>query len=555
MYWGLVWSALWVVGVTGCAAWRPSEGGSVETTVYLARRIRTLDSERPLAEALAVRKGRLHAVGTRQEVLKAAGPEARVVDLGSAVVVPGLVDAHAHLAMLGRNLSVVSLVGADSVEEVVRRLGEATPAAYQGDWLLGEGWDQNRFPSRAFPGRAELDKRFPHTPVVLWRVDTHALWVNGEALRRAGLTRETADPAGGKLVRDERGELTGVLVDNAMKAVLAALPEPTDEQLEARLVRALERCAQAGLTGVHDAGMDLRTFSLLQSWDMVGRLPLRVYAMAWGQGEWEAYLDRGTYAGRMLEMKAVKLLADGALGSRGAAMHEPYSDAPGEKGLWLLSAEELEARARAFMERGFQVAIHAIGDAANTVVVDVLERVGKETGTTGLRHRVEHAQVLRREDIARLGAAGLVASVQPTHATSDMPWAEARLGRERMKGAYAWRSLKEAGARLALGSDFPIERPEVLAGLYAARTRQDVEGKPEGGWYPEERLTGEEALEGFTAGAAWAAFAEERRGRLVEGWEADFTALTVDPVEDEPAELLRARVVATVVAGEVVYRE
>ncbi|WP_257462368.1 amidohydrolase [Archangium lipolyticum] len=538
----------------GCAR-RAPEGARVETTVYVARRIRTLDARKPEAQALAVREGRLLAVGTKAEVLKAAGEGARVVDYGSAVVVPGLVDAHAHLAGLGRSLTVARLEGARSVDEVIQRLGEAPSTSFQGDWLVGKGWDQNGWPGKAFPGRAELDARFAKTPVYLTRVDHHAAWVNGEALRRAGITRETPDPAGGRILRDTKGEPTGVLVDNAMDLVAGVVPPPTDEQLEARLSAALARCAEVGLTGVHDAGMDLRTFRRLQMWDMAGRLPVRVYAMADGQGgDRQTYLELGTYSGRMLEMKAVKFLLDGALGSRGAALHEPYSDAPGETGLLLMEPEELSARTWAFMERGFQVCIHAIGDRANTLVVDTLIRASAGTGTKALRHRVEHAQILRPEDIEKLGEAGLVASVQPTHATSDMGWAEARLGAERLKGAYAWRSLKEAGAVLALGSDFPIENPDVLAGLYAARTRQDGGGRPEGGWQPQERLTGEEALEGFTVGPAWASFAERRRGRLVEGMDADFTVLSVDPVTDEPKKLVDAKVVATVVDGREVHR-
>jgi predicted amidohydrolase YtcJ len=526
----------------------------VKTTLYVAKRIRTLDPARPVAQALAVRGGTVLAVGSRDEVLAAAGPEARGVDLGAATLVPGLVDAHAHLSGLGFSLTTARLEGSASVAEVVRRLVEAPRTRFQGDWLLGKGWDQNAWPGKAFPGRAELDARFPTTPVCLMRVDHHAYWVNGEALRRAGISRGTQDPAGGLIVRGVEGEPTGVLVDNAMDLVTAVIPAPTEAQLEARLRAALERCAQVGLTGVHDAGMDLATFRKLREWDEAGRLPLRVYAMAAGQGEERhAYLEQGPHEGRMLVMRAVKLLADGALGSRGAALHEPYSDEPGQRGLLLLPPEELEARARAFMRRGFQVCIHAIGDRANTLVLDVLLRCAEETGTRGLRHRVEHAQLLRREDIRRLGAAGLVASVQPTHATSDMGWAEARLGRARLEGAYAWRSLREAGAHLALGSDFPIENPDVLAGLYAARTRQDAAGRPEGGWLPHERLTAEEALEGFTVGPAWAAFAEGRRGRLAPGMDADFVALSVDPVEEPAAALVDARVVATVVAGAEIF--
>ncbi|MFY0563684.1 amidohydrolase [Archangium lansingense] len=538
----------------GCAR-RAPEGARVETTVYVARRIRTLDERKPEAEALAVRRGRLVAVGTKAEVLKAAGEGARVVDYGDAVVVPGLVDAHAHIAGLGRSLTVARLEGASSVDEVVRRLAEAPSTSFQGDWLIGKGWDQNGWPGKEFPGRGELDARFPRTPVYLTRVDHHAAWVNGEALKRAGISRETPDPAGGRILRDAKGEPTGVLVDNAMDLVAQVVPPPTDEQLEARLSAALERCAQVGLTGVHDAGMDLRTFRKLQAWDMAGRLPVRVYAMADGQGEdRHTYLELGTYGGRMLEMKAVKFLLDGALGSRGAALHESYSDEPGETGLLLMEPEELSRRTWAFMERGFQVCIHAIGDRANTLVVDTLIRASAATGTRPLRHRVEHAQILRPEDIRKLGEAGLVASVQPTHATSDMGWAEARLGAERLKGAYAWKSLKEAGAVLALGSDFPIENPDVLSGLYAARTRQDASGKPEGGWQPQERLSGQESLEGFTVGPAWASFAEERRGRLIEGMDADFTVLSVDPVADEAKALVDAKVVATVVDGREVHR-
>lgn len=526
----------------------------METTVYLAERIWTLDTERPLARALAVRDGRVVAVGTRDEV-RATAPGAREVDLGAATVVPGLVDAHAHLHGLGRSLTTVRLEKSPSVEEAVRRLSQAPESSFQGDWLLGRGWDQNEWPGGAFPGRAELDAHFPTTPVFLTRVDHHAAWVNGEALRRAGILRDTPDPEGGRILKDARGEPTGVLVDNAMDVVAAAMPPPTKAQLETRLRAALERCAHVGLTGVHDAGMDLEAFRLLQQWDAEGTLPLRIYAMAAGQGdERHAYLEQGPWQGRMLKMRAVKFLADGALGSRGAALHEDYCDEPGQRGLLLMSPEELESRARAFMAKGFQVCIHAIGDRANTLVVDVLTRVSEETGTKALRHRVEHAQILRREDITRLGAAGLVASVQPTHATSDMPWAEARLGRERLRGSYAWRSLKEAGANLALGSDFPIENPDVLAGLYAARTRQDAAGRPEGGWLPEEALSGYEALEGFTRGPAWASFEEARRGGLAPGQDADFVALSVDPVEGPAKALVDAQVLATVVAGVEVYR-
>ncbi|MDY7225883.1 amidohydrolase [Hyalangium rubrum] len=542
--------------VAGCARRTPdATPSSSSTTVYVAHRVRTLDPARPLAEALAVRGGKVLATGSRDEVLAAAGADARVVDLGDATVVPGLSDAHGHLAGLGRALSAVILVGADSRAQALERVGAAPRSAFQGDWLIGQGWDQNDWPEKAFPTRAELDTRWPSTPVALSRIDGHALWVNGEALRRARITRDTKDPEGGRILRGPDGEPTGVLVDNAMDLVFAVMPPPTDAQFEAQLAAALARCAEGGMTGVHDAGMDLRTFQLLKRWDAEGRLPLRVYVMVDGMGpDREAFLAMGPFQGDKLTARAVKLSADGALGSRGAALHASYSDEAGHQGLLLLSPEEYEARVRAFVGKGFQVATHAIGDRANTLVLDTLLRVAGPEGVRAGRHRVEHAQVMRLEDITRLGQSGFIASVQPTHATSDMPWAQARVGPERLRGAYAWQRLKAAGATLALGSDFPVERPDMLAGLYAARTRQDAAGQPPGGWLPDQRLSGQEALEGFTVGNAYASFAEGTRGRLQPGMDADFVALSVDPVEAQPAELLPGQIRLTVVAGAEAYR-
>lgn len=524
-----------------------------DTTVYVAAKVRTLDPKRPFARALVVKGGKVAFVGERSDAVYAAGGDARVVELNDAVIVPGLVDAHAHLASLGRSLSLVRLSDAKSAEECVARMKAAGKESWQGDWLMGRGWDQNDWAVKEFPTRAMLDAAFPDVPVWLSRVDGHAAWVNSKALALAGVTEQVKDPVGGKFVRDARGALTGVLVDNAMDVVAAKIPAPTDAQVKQRLKAALEKCSSVGLTGVHDAGMDLRTFQLLQQWDLVGALPLRMYAMADGQGEEaKTFLDRGPYKGRHLAMRAVKFLADGALGSRGAALEAPYSDEPGSTGLLLMSPEDLEARALAFHDRGFQVAVHAIGDKANAVVIDVLGRLEKRT--PGSRHRVEHAQILSGADVSRLAQANLVASFQPTHATSDMPWAEARVGKERIRFAYAWHSVLDAGAKVAFGSDFPVEDPEPLMGLYAARTRQDAAGKPEGGWLPEQRVSGEEALRGFTTGAAWAEFAEGSRGLLKEGFDADFVALSADPVDDAPAKLLSAKVLLTVSDGREVFR-
>jgi predicted amidohydrolase YtcJ len=544
---------LTLVLLSGCVHRLSTGDDPNPAVVYVARAIHTLDPTQPIAEAIAVSRGQVLAVGSREEVLDEAGEGATVVELPGATIVPGLVDAHGHLASLGRALSVVSLEGTASVKEVLERLVKAPEGSYQGDWLVGRGWDQNDWPGAAFPTRAALDEKYPSKPVVLTRVDGHAVWANSEALRRAGVNAATRDPAGGRILRDASGEPTGVLVDNAIDLVASQLPPLTREQREDRLQRAIERCVSLGLTAVHDAGMSLADFSVLQQWDLAGGLPLRVYAMADGQGEdGVQFLERGAFRGRHLTMRAVKLVADGALGSRGAALLADYSDEPGHRGLLLLEPAALEEKARAFAAAGFQVAVHAIGDGANRVVIDLLAKLEKEH--PGSRHRVEHAQVLDLDDLTKLGKAGVLASMQPTHATSDMPWAEARLGAKRLAGAYAWKSVRAAGAVLAFGSDFPVESPDPLLGLHAARTREDARGKPSGGWRPAEKLDGHQALEAFTVGGAFASFSEGERGRLVPGRQADLSVFSADPVSDPPAALLKAKALLTVVAGEPVYR-
>lgn len=531
---------------------------SQDAVVYVAARVRTMNPERPVAEAFAVDRGRYVLVGTKAEVLAQAGPSVRVVDLGAVTVIPGLEDAHAHLLSLGRALGTIDLGEARTLQEAIARVRAAPASSFQGDWLVGRGWDQNDWSDLGgqFPDRTSLDAVLADKPVALTRVDGHAVWANGEALRRAEITRQTPDPAGGKILRDANGEPTGVLIDNAMDLLTARIPSPTDEDRQSWLAAAMKKCSQVGLTAIHDAGMDLATFSLLQQWDALNQLPLKIYVMADGHSkDAQAFLDRGPYEGRRLALKAVKFWSDGALGSRGAAMHAPYSDDPSHSGLLLLSPEELEARALAFMAAGFQVNIHAIGDRANTLAIDVLQRASAETKTQHLRHRIEHAQIVRLEDIPRMKTAGLIASVQPTHATSDMPWAETRVGPERIEGAYAWRRFLDAGVPLALGSDFPIEQPDPLHGLYSARTRQDPTGAPPGGWRPDQRLTAEEALHGFTTGAAYAAHAEERRGQIAVGMDADFIALPVDPIDGAPLEARNQSLQLTVVDGNVVHQQ
>lgn len=542
----------WLVLLSACIH-RVSPGDMTSRNiVFSARLIHTMNPAMPTAEALVMREGKLLFVGSKKEAIELAGPDAAVEAFPTATIVPGLIDAHVHLASLGRFLSMVDLSTTATEAEAVAMTVAAVsnPAAHQGDWLLGRGWDQNDWVTKAYPTKASLDAVLPTTPVYLTRVDGHAAWVNSEALRRAGITATTQDPEGGRIERGAKGEPTGLLIDNAMDLVSAQVPPPHEMVAQRQLKVAVETCARLGLTQVHDAGIDLKTFRLLQSWDALGVLPIRVYAMADGQGaEAQAYLEAGPFSGRHLEMRAVKLLADGALGSRGAALAAPYSDAPDQSGLLLMSAEQLETKARQFAERGFQVAVHAIGDRANSLVIQTLSRLNRNG-----RHRVEHAQILAAPDVAKFAQFGLIASAQPTHATSDMPWAEQRVGAERGRFAYAWRSVLQAGGQVAFGSDFPVEDPNPLWGVYAARTRQDHQGQPEGGWHAEQKVTGLEALAGFTTGGAYASFAETKRGQLAAGFDADFVVLPVDPVEGDAKALLSAQVQVTVVDGQDIYR-
>lgn len=544
-----------IIGLLFCLSSLPALAGN---TLLFNATIHTVDADNPKASAMVFSdEGAILAVGDR-EALEEAYPEAERLDVGGHTVVPGLIDAHAHLMGLGESLTRAKLAGSSSRAEIVERLRTHAESLPRGDWLLGRGWDQNRWPEQAFPTREDLDEAFPDRPVWLTRIDGHAGWANSAALKAAGLLDgESGDPEGGRIVRDDEGRPTGVLVDAAMELVARAVPPASMEQRARALRLALERTAQHGLTGVHEAGTTLTDYHLYQAAIAADRFPLRVYAMASGEGDLFGKLCSGEVAGEhggRLKARSVKLYMDGALGSRGAALLEPYSDDPDNHGLLQMSPERLAESATRAMECGLQVNTHAIGDRGNREVLDAYEKAIEATGGGAGRHRVEHAQVVALEDIARFAELGLIAAMQPTHATSDMPWAEQRVGPERIKGAYAWRRFLEAGVPLALGSDFPVEEVDPLLGIYAAVTRQDTEGRPEGGWYPDQRLTREEALRGFTLDAARAAFMEEEVGSLAPGKRADFVILSKDILQVPASELLQTRVLATYLDGDPVYQ-
>ncbi|MEP0547034.1 MAG: amidohydrolase [Rhodothermales bacterium] len=535
----------------------PAVAAQAQPTVLHNATIYTVDPAQPTAEALAFDGGQILAVGSEADVL-AAYPDARRLDAEGRTVVPGLIDAHAHLMNLGASLLQADLVGTVSKADVVERLQRFALTLPDSAWVTGRGWDQNDWGGDgAFPTAADLDAAFPDRPVWIRRIDGHAAWANSAALALVDSLDAMPDPEGGRIVRDADGRPTGVFVDAAMPLVGGLIPPPTEVERQLRMERALAETARYGLTGVHEAGVDLPTISLYLAAADVGQFPIRLYAMIGGAGETlDHFCETGPlvdYAGR-LTVRSVKLYMDGALGSRGAALLEDYSDDPGNAGLLVTPPDAFGGIVERAMRCDLQVNTHAIGDRANRIVLDTYERAIAATGGGPGRHRIEHAQiVVTPDDIARFAPLGIIASMQPTHATSDMPWAEARVGPARIEGGYAWRTFLDSGARLALGSDFPVEQVSPLLGFYAAITRQDAEQRPDGGWFPDQRLTRAEALRGFTLDAAYAAFMEDAVGSLEPGKRADFVVLSRDIMTVPAPEILETDVVATFLDGAPIY--
>jgi predicted amidohydrolase YtcJ len=522
--------------------------------------VHTVDAARPRASAIAVRGSRLVVVGSDAEALALRGPTTRVIDAGGRTVIPGLHDAHAHFQGLGAALQQVDLRGTTSLAAVLERVRTRAAAARPGEWILGRSWDQNDWPDKRWPTATELDAASPDHAVYLERVDGHAALVNSRALAAANITAATPDPPGGRIIRDPSGRPTGVLVDDAMTAVERLIPPPSPAQLEEQLLLADAACRRLGLTTIHDAGVDGDLVDVYKRLIDAGRLHTRLYVMLrMPLARLRPFLDRGPlvdYADHRLAVRAIKIGADGALGSRGAALLEPYADEPGTSGFLTMPEAGIEAMTRAAAQAGFQTAIHAIGDRANRVAMDVFERVGREVpGARDLRPRNEHAQILDAAEIPRFKALGVVASIQPTHCTSDMPWAPARVGAARIaEGAYLWQTLRKSGAILAAGSDFPVEEPNPMLGLYAAITRQTGDGLPAGGWAPHERLSRAEALRAFTLDAAYAAHSDRHTGSLAVGKLGDFLLLSDDLMTVPPARIPHVRVLLTVSGGRVVHQ-
>jgi len=496
--------------------------------------------------------GRIVAVGDSD--LLAAYPTAVRLDGQSKTVLPGLTDAHAHVFSLGMLQLQVNLVGSPSIEDSVEQIASFAAANPTARWIVGRGWNQGLWPSKAFPTAAHIDMLVNDKPVWLRRIDGHAGWANSVALEIAGIDDNTPDPIGGKIIRDDNGHATGVLVDNAMGLVSSNIPPTNKDEMQRAIEVAVQFLLSEGITGVHDAGVDLMSAESYLSMADNEQLDMRIYAMIMGAGDvLDAIGEPITrYANDRLDIASVKLVSDGALGSWGGAMIEPYSDDVENRGLLYWTQQELDAQVAKSNNMGFQVGIHAIGDLANRMALNSFEKVqgGKPSH---LRNRIEHAQIVSLADLPRFAELGVIASMQTTHATSDKNMAEDRIGQDRMLGGYAWRRLLDSGAVIANGSDFPIELSNPFHGLYAAVTRQGRDGEPEGGWYADQALTRAEALHSYTLAAAFAANQDDRLGSLEPGKWADFIVIDRDYFEIPNSGIDDIVVLQTWVGGELKY--
>ncbi|WP_438862340.1 amidohydrolase [Neptunicella sp.] len=502
-------------------------------------------------EALAVENGKVLEVGNN--AIKQHYPDAKLIDLDGKAVLPGLIDAHGHFMGLGYSLLEADVRDIRSKLATVKAVASFAKQNPDLDWVRGGGWNQVLWPENDFPNATDLDEFIQNRPVWLERVDGHAGWANSLALKMAGIDASTIDPPGGQILRDKDGKPTGILIDNAMQLMREALPQYDANSFNLAFEAAQSHLLALGLTSIHDAGIEQDVYDFYQHQVANNKLKMRIYAMI---GGWDSnllsMLEKGFVQDDqdLLSIRSVKLVADGALGSRGAALLEPYSDDHDNTGLMVTSEQDLNRLYEQIIKRGFQLNVHAIGDRANRIVLDQYQAAYQKVGGKDLRHRIEHAQIVNPADIPRFKQLKLIASMQPTHATSDKNMAADRLGEERLKGAYAWHSMLAQGTIVAGGSDFPVELANPFFGLHAAVTRQDRNNQPKNGWLPEQKMTREQALRAFTADAAYAAFQEDKIGSLSQGQWADFIVVDRDIFAIPEQDIWKTKVLQTWIAGE-----
>lgn len=526
--------------------------------VIVHGRVWTVDREHPRGEAIAIHDGRIVAAGSDADIAKWIGPTTRIIDAHGKTVLPGFIDAHVHFSSGGGEISSVQLRDANTPQEFARRIGEQAKKLPKGEWMLGGTWDHELWGGTPLPSHDWIDAVTPDNPVFVSRYDGHMAMANALALRLAGVTRETKDPPGGTVVRDKDGNPTGLLKDAAMNLVYRVIPPPSEEQLLRMIHAAMDEARRYGVTSIHDVSSteDVRAYQTLAA---RGELTLRIYCIT-PLPQWEGPATAGIRAGfgnDWIHLGALKGFADGSLGSTTALFEQPYNDAPETSGLpneMMLPEGNMLKMVLGADKAGLQIAVHAIGDKANRIMLDVYAEVARQNGARpDRRWRIEHAQHLRPEDFARFAQLGVIASVQPYHAIDDGRWAEKRIGHERAKTTYAFRTFLDHGVRLAFGSDWTVAPLNPLLGLYAAVTRATLDGKNPGGWFPEQKVTLEEAIQAYTMGSAFAEFREKEKGSLTPGKLGDVIVLDTDLFSVAPEKIKDAAVRYTIVGGKVVY--
>lgn len=530
--------------ITGCA-----------DKVYLNGNIYTVDSDFSKAEALAVKGQRLIYAGSKEGAEKLVGERTEVFDLKGNTVIPGLIEGHMHFYGLGEALLQIDAFWKPKSDILAAVKAEADKRP-DGEWILGRGWNQEVWPGAQFPSKDELDMVAPNNPVALSRACGHAVWVNSRAIEMAGITKETPDPVGGEILKDINGNVLGVLTDTAMGLVWDMIPEYSEARKKEACLAAQKELLSYGFTTILDAGSEYTTFKYIKGLYEEGKLDIRIYGLVNSGDSAREYYKLGPQLGLYndrLTIRGVKFMTDGSLGARSAWMLDEYSDRPGHSGNGRYTDEELYKLVREARDNGFQAVTHAIGDAANRQCVDVYERVLKEFPLEDHRYRIEHFQVAALEDIERIAKLGIIPSMQAVHAISDMAIAEDRLGASRIMGAYAWRKVIAAGSVIVNGSDAPVELVNPFHGMHAAVTRMDRTDKPEGGWYPEECMSREEALKSFTIWAAYGQFEENLKGSLEAGKLADFTVIDRDIMNCPASDIKDTAVVMTIVGGKAAY--
>lgn len=532
-------------------------------SLFLNGNIYTVNDASPHAEAIAIKGDRILFVGPNDEAKRYSGAATRTIDLKGKTALPGLTDSHYHIFEVGEHLTHLNLESARSRESFLAKVKEAAAKTSPGQWVTGRGWIETFWTPPVFPTREELDKGAPNNPVYLVRADGHGAVANSAALRIAGVETRTPNPFGGEILRDKKtGEATGMLLDNAMELVARKVPPPTAEENEKSLVLGAEHALSVGWCEIQNAGSYLPEVEVMKKLYAKGKLKLRIYNAAYGPGAAaNRLLQEGATIGaydHRFTMRTIKIVFDGSLGSRSAALLQPYSDAPETSGFLTEKVEDLRPMLSEALRRGIQVETHAIGDRANHTILDLYEEAFKavppnERKVQEPRWRVEHAQILAPNDLPRFAKLRVIASMQPSHAISDFFFAPRRLGEKRLTGAYAWQSLLKSGAIIAAGSDAPVERGEPMIEFYAAVARKSQDGFSAPDWHPEEAVTREQALKMLTRWPAYAAFQEEEKGSIAAGKLADLTILSDDIMKIPEPSILRTRCLMTVIGGEIVF--